>query len=217
MLAEALTGPLPVIYPFIVNDPGEAAQARRRLGAVTVTCRRRWRKGMPPVLARLERLLDEYSTADGLDPARRTRLIAAIRAEAQAAGIEDDLNLPGTASPAEAIPRIPTASSATKESQFGEGLHIWGRGTPCADSTSSPVHLGENIPGVRGSAPAVSHRRPCLHRRRTPRPDRRAGAGPSPRPLGSPFRGGPMCCRRAATSTAPIRAPCPRVPPMRRG
>lgn len=33
---EALIGPMPVIYPFIVNDPGEAAQAKRRIGAVTV-------------------------------------------------------------------------------------------------------------------------------------------------------------------------------------
>jgi cobaltochelatase CobN len=33
---EALIGPLPVIYPFIVNDPGEAAQAKRRIGALTL-------------------------------------------------------------------------------------------------------------------------------------------------------------------------------------
>ena len=33
---EALTGALPILYPFIVNDPGEAAQAKRRIGAVTI-------------------------------------------------------------------------------------------------------------------------------------------------------------------------------------
>ena len=33
---RALLGPLPVIYPFIVNDPGEAAQAKRRISAVTI-------------------------------------------------------------------------------------------------------------------------------------------------------------------------------------
>ena len=33
---EALIGAMPVIYPFIVNDPGEAAQAKRRIGAVTL-------------------------------------------------------------------------------------------------------------------------------------------------------------------------------------
>jgi cobaltochelatase CobN len=33
---EALVGDLPLIYPFIVNDPGEAAQAKRRISAVTI-------------------------------------------------------------------------------------------------------------------------------------------------------------------------------------
>ncbi|MGD9918672.1 MAG: cobaltochelatase subunit CobN, partial [Paenirhodobacter sp.] len=70
---EALIGALPVIYPFVVNDPGEAAQAKRRIGAVTLG-------HLPPPLAQsdlpeelrpLEQLLDEYSGAEGLDPARR--------------------------------------------------------------------------------------------------------------------------------------------------
>ncbi|HTG22123.1 MAG TPA: cobaltochelatase subunit CobN, partial [Reyranella sp.] len=33
---EAVLGALPVIYPFIVNNPGEAVQAKRRLAAVTI-------------------------------------------------------------------------------------------------------------------------------------------------------------------------------------
>ena len=33
---EAVVGPMPVIYPFIVSNPGEAAQAKRRLAAVTL-------------------------------------------------------------------------------------------------------------------------------------------------------------------------------------
>jgi cobaltochelatase CobN len=127
---EALTGDLPVIYPFIVNDPGEAAQAKRRVGAVTighlppplVT------SALPQHLVRLEQLLDEYSTADGLDPARRQRLVAAIRDEACAAGVERDLGLPASAAPAEAIPRIDRFVCDLKESQFGDGLHIFGRG-----------------------------------------------------------------------------------------
>ncbi|MDB5659030.1 MAG: cobaltochelatase subunit CobN, partial [Cypionkella sp.] len=126
---EALTGALPVIYPFIVNDPGEAAQAKRRIGAVTLG-------HVPPPLAqsatpenllRLERLLDEYSTADGLDPQRRNRLIATIRDEAQASGVEADLGLDAAASPAEAITRIDRFVCDIKESQFGDGLHIYGQ------------------------------------------------------------------------------------------
>ncbi len=127
---EVLVGTLPVLYPFIVNDPGEAAQAKRRIGALTLG-------HMPPPLAetslpagmgRLESLLDEYSTADGLDPARRDRLIADIRAEAQGTGVEDDLGIPATASAAEAITRIDRFVCDIKESQYGEGLHIFGSG-----------------------------------------------------------------------------------------
>lgn len=127
---EALAGALPVIYPFIVNDPGEAAQARRRIGAVTLghLPPPQTRAALPEPLLRLERLLDEYSTADGLDPARRDRLIGLIRAEAQAGGIETDLGLPPGAGAAEAITRIDRFVCDIKDSQFGAGLHVLGRG-----------------------------------------------------------------------------------------
>ena len=127
---EALTRGLPVIYPFIVNDPGEAAQAKRRLGAVTLG-------HVPPPMTlaqqgagmtRLEALLDEFSNADGLDPARRDRLQADIRSEAQSLGLEDELGLTRATSLAEAITRIDRFVCDVKESQFGEGLHVFGTG-----------------------------------------------------------------------------------------
>jgi cobaltochelatase CobN len=132
---EALVGAMPVIYPFIVNDPGEAAQAKRRTAAVTLghLPPPLAPSGLPERLLRLEQLLDEYSTADGLDPARRGRLIAAIREEACAAGIEDDLGIASSAAPAEAIPRIDRFVCDLKESQFGDGLHVFGRGA-CGDA-----------------------------------------------------------------------------------
>lgn len=157
---EALIGSLPTIYPFIVNDPGEAAQAKRRIGALTLG-------HLPPPLAqsvvpeglaRLERLLDEYSTADGLDPARRDRLMADIRAEARASGVEADLGLPADASMAEAITRVDRFVCDIKESQYGEGLHVLGRGACGTDER-------------RGMIQALS--------------GRRVAAGPS----GSPARG----------------------------
>ena len=127
---EALTGNMPVIYPFIVNDPGEAAQAKRRIGAVTLGHLPPPMKDSetPDALLRLESLLDEYSTADGLDPARRDRLIETIRSEAQAAGVEGDLGLTEDASAAEAITRIDRFVCDIKESQYGDGLHIYGAG-----------------------------------------------------------------------------------------
>ncbi|MBR0704185.1 cobaltochelatase subunit CobN [Bradyrhizobium diazoefficiens] len=153
---EALIGDLPIIYPFIVNDPGEAAQAKRRIGAVTIghlpppleT------SAVPEGLRRLERLLDEYSTADGLDPARRQRLIAAIRYEARAAGLEDDLGLDASAAPAEAIPRIDRFVCDLKESQFGDGLHVFGRGA-CGEAERDALRAalaGQRVaPGPSGS------------------------------------------------------------------
>lgn len=152
----ALIGDLPIIYPFIVNDPGEAAQAKRRLGAVTIghlpppleT------SAVPESLRRLERLLDEYSTADGLDPARRQRLIAAIRDEARVAGLEDDLGLDASAAPAEAIPRIDRFVCDLKESQFGDGLHVFGRGA-CGEAERGALRAalaGQRVaPGPSGS------------------------------------------------------------------
>ena len=77
---EAVVGPLPVIYPFIVSNPGEAAQAKRRIAAVTIG-------HLPPPLTstaltggaqELERLVDEYAIADGLDRRRRELLARLI-------------------------------------------------------------------------------------------------------------------------------------------
>lgn len=150
---EALIGATPVIYPFIVNDPGEAAQAKRRIGAVTLG-------HLPPPLAtaalpqaldRLEGLLDEYSTADGLDPARRARLITAIRAEARGAGVEADLAIPENASPAEAIPRIDRFVCDLKESRYGEGLHIWGQGAGEWAGLAAALAGRRVAPGPAGS------------------------------------------------------------------
>ncbi|WP_296744876.1 cobaltochelatase subunit CobN, partial [Mesorhizobium sp.] len=153
---QALIGDLPVIYPFIVNDPGEAAQAKRRIGAVTIghLPPPLARSALPENLHRLERLLDEYSTADGLDPARRQRLIGAIRDEARSAGLEDDLGLDETAAPAEAIPRIDRFVCDLKESQFGDGLHVFGRGA-CGEAERDAVLAALDgkriVPGPAGS------------------------------------------------------------------
>lgn len=167
---EALIGDLPVIYPFIVNDPGEAAQAKRRIGAVTLGHLPPPMKdsGTPDRFIRLESLLDEFSNADGLDPRRRDRLQSDIRAEAQALGVEDDLGLDRAASTAEAITRIDRFVCDVKESQFGDGLHVFGR----ADPGATPFDTAASVTGEMANLHAA------LKGRRVP-------AGPS----GSPWRG----------------------------
>ncbi|PWE33004.1 cobaltochelatase subunit CobN [Maritimibacter sp. 55A14] len=167
---EALTGRLPVLYPFIVNDPGEAAQAKRRIGAVTLG-------HVPPPLrdsrtpdrlARLEALLDEFSSADGLDPKRRDRLQADIRDEARSLGVENDLGLDRATSIAEAITRIDRFVCDIKESQFGEGLHVWGRSDMAG---GQPLHEDSAAAERRSLLDALD--------------GKRIAAGPS----GSPYRG----------------------------
>ncbi|SDP18592.1 cobaltochelatase CobN subunit [Filomicrobium insigne] len=155
---QALLGDLPVLYPFIVNDPGEAAQAKRRLGAVTLG-------HMPPPmrdsavpegLSQLERLLDEYSTADGLDPARRDRLIAMIRAEAQAKGVEADLGINENISAAEAIVRIDRFVCDIKDSGFGDGLHIYGAREGEREGLHSAL-AGRRVPPGPSGSPYRGH------------------------------------------------------------
>jgi cobaltochelatase CobN len=167
---EVLSGNLPVIYPFIVNDPGEAAQAKRRIGAMTLG-------HVPPPLkesaaperfAHLENLLDEFSNADGLDPKRRDRLQDGIRSEAEALGLADQLGLNAATSLAEAITRIDTFVCDIKESQFGDGLHIFGR-APEGQSAFD-------------AAPSATSEREGLLRALA---GHRIEAGPS----GSPYRG----------------------------
>ena len=150
---QALLGDLPVIYPFIVNDPGEAAQAKRRLSAVTLghLPPPLVASAVPENLAHLERLLDEYSTADGLDPRRRDRLIGAIRDEARAAGVEADLGLPPDAAPAEAIPLIDRFLCDLKDSRFGDGLHIYGTAPGEAEGLAAALAGRAVAPGPSGS------------------------------------------------------------------
>ncbi len=167
---EALIRDLPVIYPFIVNDPGEAAQAKRRIGAVTLGHIPPPMKesGTPDRMVRLESLLDEFSNADGLDPKRRDRLQEDIRDEAQAIGLESDLGLDQATCTAEAITRIDRFVCDIKESQFGDGLHIYGR-----------------VPDVTGNFDPA----PSAHAERSALIDALAGKRIEAGPSGSPYRG----------------------------
>jgi cobaltochelatase CobN len=138
---DALLGPTPVIYPFIVNNPGEAAAAKRRLGAVTIghiTPPISAGK-LPPGLHAIERLLDEYSVADGLDPRRRERLARAIIDKARESGLDRDSGLSDAMTPREAVVRLDSFVCDVKTTLVADGLHIFGR-VPLqpADQTEMP-------------------------------------------------------------------------------
>ena len=72
---EAVLGAIPVVYPFIVNNPGEAAQAKRRIGAVTIghLTPPLIAAGAHGVAAELEGLFDEYAAGASARSAPRAR------------------------------------------------------------------------------------------------------------------------------------------------
>ncbi|TIS90418.1 cobaltochelatase subunit CobN [Mesorhizobium sp.] len=126
---EIVTGSLPVIYPFIVSNPGEAAQAKRRIAAVTLG-------HLPPPLTsagldenqhRLERLVDEYAQADGLDRRRRDRLATLIVETAQKTGLASEAGVARTDAPDQALRRIDAWLCDLKDFAIKDGLHIYGR------------------------------------------------------------------------------------------
>ncbi|TPL01669.1 cobaltochelatase subunit CobN [Mesorhizobium sp. B2-4-14] len=126
---EIVTGPLPVIYPFIISNPGEAAQAKRRIAAVTLG-------HLPPPLTgagldedqhRLERLVDEYAQADGLDRRRRDQLARLIVDTAQQNGLASEAGVAKTDAPDEALRRIDAWLCDLKDFAIKDGLHIYGR------------------------------------------------------------------------------------------
>jgi cobaltochelatase CobN len=126
---EIVTGALPVIYPFIVSNPGEAAQAKRRIAALTIG-------HLPPPLVdgglsgdarELERLVDEYAQADGLDWRRRERLATLIVETAQRTGLAREAGVDTAFAPDEALRRIDAWLCDLKDLAIKDGLHIYGR------------------------------------------------------------------------------------------
>jgi cobaltochelatase CobN len=128
---EAVVGTLPVIYPFIVSNPGEAAQAKRRIAAITIG-------HLPPPLAsaplfgaaqELERLVDEYAIADGLDRRRRERLARLIIETARSTGLATEAGLAEDLHPDEALRKIDAWLCDLKDFAVKDGLHVYGRAT----------------------------------------------------------------------------------------
>ena len=123
----ALLGPMPVIYPYIVNNPGEAAAARRRLSAVTIghlTPPLR-RAGLHGSTVELERLIDEYVAADGLDPRRARLLRGEILSRAAEAGLLAEAGV-DTVDEDEALAKLDAYLCDVKDMQICDGLHVWG-------------------------------------------------------------------------------------------
>ena len=127
-LPEAVLGPMPHIYPFIVNDPGEGTQAKRRAQAVIID-------HLTPPLTRaetygplrdLEALVDEYYEAAGVDPRRLTLLRKDILALTSATGIDTDAGMTSGDEDSD-LAKLDEYLCELKEAQIRDGLHIFGQ------------------------------------------------------------------------------------------
>ncbi len=141
---EIALGPMPHFYPFIVNDPGEGSQAKRRAEAVIID------HLTPPLtraelygpLAELERLMDEYVEAEQLDPSRCPLIRAQIQEIARAEHLDRQFNLEKE----EDWSRLDGYLCELKESQIRDGLHIFGR-TPVGEQLVDLLAALARYPG----------------------------------------------------------------------
>jgi cobaltochelatase CobN len=130
--SDAVLGDLPLFYPFIVNDPGEGTQAKRRGHATVVD------HLVPPMaraetydeMARLEHLLDEYATVQALDPAKVPVLQAQIWEVVTAAQLHHDLHVDGQPDEEafdDFVLHVDGYLCEVKDVLIRDGLHILGQ------------------------------------------------------------------------------------------
>jgi len=124
---EAVFGPTPHVYPFIVNDPGEGTQAKRRTSAVIID-------HLTPPLTRaesygpmrdLEALVDEYYEAAGVDPRRIDHLRKEILSLSEVTGLSKDAGFTGDND--SDLGKLDAYLCELKEAQIRDGLHIFGQ------------------------------------------------------------------------------------------
>jgi len=134
---EAVLGPVPVIYPFIVNNPGEAVQAKRRLAAVTLghLTPPLSQAGLHGPLLDLEGLVEEYAEADGLDRRRLKLLEDEIVERAWASGLAAECGLARETTGREAIAQLDAQLCDIKELAVRDRLHVFGL-TPDDDAVA---------------------------------------------------------------------------------
>lgn len=162
---EIALGPLPHLYPFIVNDPGEGSQAKRRAQAVIID------HLTPPLtraelygpLQQLEALVDEYYEAQSLDPSRlpviRDRLLALF----QQTQVLQDLGLTADSADSREIeallPNLDTYLCELKEAQIRDGLHILGQCPSGRQLRDLVVAIARHpTPGYVGLTRAIAQR-----------------------------------------------------------
>ena len=138
-----------MVYPFIANNPGEAAVAKRRLGAVTIGHLTPPLKpaGQHGAALELERLIDEYAAADGLDRRRTALLRRAILDRAEETGLLAEGHIPRDIPEEDALARLDAWLCDVKEMQIRDGLHVFGRAPAPERRAALLAALTRSAPG----------------------------------------------------------------------
>ena len=159
---DAALGDIPLVYPFVVNDPGEGVQAKRRAHAVIVD------HLVPPMmradtydeLAELEALLDEYARLELLDPPKLPALAARIWSAIERANLQADLDIHQRPDDlGELVQHIDGYLCEVKDIQIKDGLHVLGQaptGEQLRGLTAAMLRLGSgSVPGLRRAVGAA--------------------------------------------------------------
>jgi cobaltochelatase CobN len=191
---EAVLGAVPVIYPFIVNNPAEAVQAKRRIAAVTIghltppLCE----AGLHGPLGELEGLIEEYADADGVDARRQTLLEREILERAWRSGLASDCALVRDEPPREQIAKLDAQLCDIKDLAIRDHLHIFA----CPPSEEAARALTDAVSASLGSLQDVNDKRAlgnlvasCASHERNGLLAALDGRRVAPGPSGAPTRG----------------------------
>lgn len=163
---DAALGNLPLVYPFLVNDPGEGTQAKRRAHATIVD------HLVPPMaraesygdISRLEQLLDEYGNVSVMDPAKAPALRGEIWQLIHAAqmhvdlGLGDDVDLDDADGFDDLVMHVDGWLCEIKDVQIRDGLHVLGQapeGEELVNLVLAVLRAAQVFSGQVGSVPGL--------------------------------------------------------------
>ena len=163
---DAVLGDLPFVYPFIVNDPGEGTQAKRRGHATIID------HMIPPMaradsygdLAKLEQLLDEYATVSALDPAKLPAVRAQVWELIAAAQLHHDLHVDAAPAAEEFdsfVLHVDGYLCEIKDALIRDGLHVLGS-APAGEQRAATVQAVLRATQVWGGRSALPGLRAAL-------------------------------------------------------
>ncbi|MFY0680787.1 MAG: cobaltochelatase subunit CobN [Thalassovita sp.] len=158
---EVVFGATPHLYPFIVNDPGEGTQAKRRTHAVILD-------HLTPPLTRaetygplkdLEALVDEYYEAAGIDPRRTQHLRGEILSLTATTGLDADAGMQGEDEDSD-LAKLDAYLCDLKEAQIRDGLHVFGQSPTGVQARDLTIALAR-VPRGDGTGANASLIRAC--------------------------------------------------------